>query len=430
MQKTILIQRDILGHIRYSIMELEKDTVVSRWGIIDGKEQVTSHTYDFINKGKANELNPEEAALADFERKRDKKIKEGYREVESLDGVSFDKVEVLDFDNPQTSFTVSKPIIKVSDKTLQYMLDKKEVLLQEKENGMCHWVVVDKNKTIKIFTRRLNDHTAKYPDIVKACEGLPPLSLFAIEFVVEHSNHHTGFKLLSQISKSDTVKGDLKEDQTKSHNLQLKNPVRGCVFHCIYLDGVETWKLPYETVRERLHELFCKREKGRTLFRPVELYFTNVEQIHNYLKKFEKSIEGLVAWKKDGMVEVSFDGKPKRRACWKIKTVKEMDVVAWKWTKGTGENQDKIGALHIGKYRDGILLDYGRVGSGIVDEMRNPDKWAFPCVIEIEYDYQEDTGKFKFPRFSKIHEDKIPEECIAEPGEATEAVEVKFNDMV
>ena len=108
---------------KYIVLVLDGDTLTSRWGKIGGKEQTTSHTYKTINAGKSNELTPEDAALADFFRKSEKKKREGYQQVDEIKEFVESKEETLNFDDPQTSFTLSKPVTKISDKALQKLID-------------------------------------------------------------------------------------------------------------------------------------------------------------------------------------------------------------------------------------------------------------------------------------------------------------------
>ena len=68
MQQCILVQKNSSGRVKYIILTQNLDVVDRVWGLIDGKFQETSNTYDYINKGKANQLNPEQAAEADFDR--------------------------------------------------------------------------------------------------------------------------------------------------------------------------------------------------------------------------------------------------------------------------------------------------------------------------------------------------------------------------
>jgi len=449
MIETKLVQRN-----KYIVLELDNRTLTTRWGKIGGKEQKTSHTYDAINVGKKNELSPGDAAYADYFRKRTKKEREGYIRVSKIvEQVAAE--EKLNFNSPQTSFTLSKPVTKISDKALQKLIDSDNAVFGEKENGMCHWVIIDSKSKVKIFTRRMNDHTSKYPGIVKAFENVmahPDLakefpkaqssymsrSAFAVELVVGNSNHHTGFRLLQEISKSNTLKGECKEDQSKALSLQKVNTVRACVFACLYAGTFPVWKTNCRTSLKTVDEMFPLKSEGETLFKPVELEFDTVAEVKQYIKDQEERLEGLVVWDKTKAMEVTFNGKPRRRAAYKIKVPREGDVIAYGWTEGTGDHQDNIGALQIGRIRstpsgkviyDQNLLDYGRCGSGISDELMNPDLWEFPCVIEIEYEYHEPTGKFKFPRFSKVHEDKQIWECVAEEGEAPKAVLVDFENL-
>jgi len=429
MKEIILVQRK-----KYLVLTLEDATVSTRWGLIGGKEQGTSHTYDYTNKGKANQLEPYETALADFFRKKEKKQREGYKQVTEIKeevGVE----EELNFRDPQTSFTLSKPVTKISDKALQKLIDSDNAVFGEKENGMCHWVIIDPMSNIRIFTRRMNDHTHKYPGIVEAFDKTLPEdkrknTVFAVELVVDNPNHHTGFRLLQEISKSNTLKGECKKDQSKALGLQEVNTVRACVFACLYTGKFPVWKANCLTSLNTVNEMFPFKYEDEILFKPVELKFATVPEVKQYIRDQEERLEGLVVWDKTKAMEVTFNGKPRRRAAYKIKVPRECDVIAWGWTEGTGDHQGNIGALQIARYRNtGALLDYGRCGSGISDELMDPKKWEFPCVIEIEYEYHEPTGKFKFPRFSKVHEDKQIWECVAEADEAPNAKEVDFDNL-
>ena len=155
-------------------------------------------------------------------------------------------------------------------------------------------------------------------------------------------------------------------------------------------------------------------------FMPKVLPFRTAGEITNYLESKKKIEEGLVIWDLSKPVEVSFSGTPKRRACYKRKQPLETDVVIYDWIEGSGDLQGKVGSLKIGKYdTEGNFIDLGRV-AGLKDYMAEIDFWTFPCVIEIIYDEQFPTGKFQFPRYSKTHEDKTPDECILEEGEITE----------
>jgi ATP-dependent DNA ligase len=271
---------------------------------------------------------------------------------------------------------------------------------------------------VKVYTRRVDDHTAKYPDLVKSIkkQNFSPNTLLIGELVIDpilNVPHMVGFKLISQISKSNTVKGKLKDDLTKSFNYQKKHKVRYAIFNVLYYHGDSVWQKPYEYIVENYISKLPSVYDDDVVFQPEVLNFSSASEIRKRAKEIIDLTEGFVAWDLDQSIEVTFNGKPKRRACYKIKASRDDDVIVYNWKEGTGDHQGQIGSLLIGKYdKDGNMVDMGRVGSGLEDKECDPDNWKFPCVIEIKYDQRFPTGKYQFPRFTKIHEDKLPEDII------------------
>jgi len=426
MNECYLVQNSSRDRVKFLHLKVENNTMKSVWGLLDGKTQQTSNTYDFINEGKANELSPAAAAIADFERKKKRKIKNGYREVPNLKNIDTingaAKLDTIDFDNPPTSFCPSKPFSKSTPKKLEKVLSG-NYEFQVKENGMCHYAFVGTNGEIKLFTRRMDDHTAKYPGIVGALSAyrIPPKSVLGIELVVSpgHGNHQENFRHIQKINKTDCIKGKLKtQDQIKALDYQKDHPVRGCVFFIYYWNEIEMWKKNTMQSRGYINSIFEPRKKGVTLYAAKEIDVSSMGKAIKWLEVQRGNVEGLVLWNLDDMVDVGFSGKPKRKAAYKVKITLETDVVAYGWEKGKGKKQELIGALKIGKYdADKNLIKLGTAGSGLTDEMSDPSIWTFPCVIEIKYDAQNKNGHFIFPRFVKVHEDKKPEECTLEENE-------------
>ena len=122
MQQCILVQKNSSGRIKYIILNQNKDNVHRVWGLIDGKFQETSNTYGYINKGKANQLNPEQSAISDFERIIQTKTKEGYIVVDSLDDLPNLDSNEMNFDNVPLEFCCSKPNVKIDDKKLNALI--------------------------------------------------------------------------------------------------------------------------------------------------------------------------------------------------------------------------------------------------------------------------------------------------------------------
>jgi ATP-dependent DNA ligase len=420
MQQCILVQENSSGRVKYIILTQNEDVVDRVWGLIDGKFQETSNTYDYINEGKANQLNPEQAAVSDYNRIIQTKTKEGYIITDSLDNLPDLDDNQMNFDSLPVEFCCSKPNTKIEDKKLNVLIKNDKVKIDRKYNGLCHFVSINSIGNVKIYTRRIDDHTAKYPDLVKSIkkQNFPPNTLLIGELVVDpilNIPHLEGFKLISQISKSNTVKGKLKDDLTKSFDYQKKHKVRYAIFNILFYDDVPVWQKSYGYIVEKYISKFPTVHDNDVIFQPETLNFDSAIETRKRAKEIIDLTEGFVAWDLDQSVEVTFNGKPKRRACYKIKASRDDDVIAYSWKEGAGDHQGQIGSLLIGKFdEDGDFIDLGRVGSGLEDKECDPDNWEFPCVIEIKYDNRFPTGKYQFPRFTKVHEDKFPEDIIVD----------------
>ena len=420
-----LVQPNHLGKIKYLHLVVEGDTMTSYWGQLGGAEQETANTYDYINEGKSNELTPEDAALSDFQRKKDRKIKEGYKEVDSLDDAeAVAELDEMNFDSPPTSFAPSKPIKTISEPKLQKLIDDNAAIMQVKENGLCHFIIVGSNLEVKVYTRRMDDHTTKYPAIVDAANDLIDQGCFGAktmlmtEFVASGFDRHMeGFNWMQRISKSNTSKGVCLPSQEKALARQKEHPVRAALFHIPYLNGEKLWVDPYHTVHDEMLSRVSAKSSGATIFYPelVEGLATP-EEVDAFVRKREGLIEGVVAWDANAAIEIGFNGKPKRRAAYKYKIVYEDDVIAYDWMEGKGDHQNAIGALWIGKldHETGEMVKMGRVGSGLKDYEIDPDDWEFPCVINIEYQQRFPDGPFQFPVFISKHGDKTPDEVTTE----------------
>jgi len=432
MEETILVQRHSTGRVKFVTLSLDGDTLNREWGLLKGKVQKTSHTYDYINKGKANELNSEEAALADYFRIIEKKTKEGYITTESLDVLPDLENNNMNFENLPEQFCCSKPHTEISKSKLDKLKEEHKAKFFIKENGLCHYILVTDTNEIKIYTRRIDDHTRKYPKIVEAVQaiGYPPNTLLIVELTIDPAlnlPHMESFNLMSSISRSDTLEGKVKENITQTLFLQEQHPVKAVVFNMLFHNGEDLTSLSYSSIINLYIDYFDNYKleifdapKQIVLIKPFELFFDSYDQAFAWAEENKKKYEGLVVWDVTANAEITYNGKPNRRACYKLKASQEDDVVAYDWKEGTGAKQGKIGSLLIGKYNlKGQMIPMGNVGSGlkIKEGDCEVENWTFPCVIEITYDQKFPTGKYQFPRFNKKHEDKVPSDIIIDDME-------------
>jgi len=417
MEEIILVQNHSTGRVKFVILTLVGDTITRKWGLVGGKIQTTFHTYGYINRGKANELNPDEAAKADYTRLIETRLKEGLQIAKSLDDLPDLNNNQMDFNNLPVQFCCSKPNTSISKTKCNKLIKDKLARFFLKYNGLCHYILVTSIGEVKIYTRRINDHTKKYLNIVKTIEDmkLPYNTLLIAEFVIDPElkiSHMEGFKLMQSISKSDTLNGELKEDIKTSLALQEKHKVIAVVFNVLFSDREDFTEENYE---DSLGFLTKSLIANSSVILPKEKLFDSYNEAYGWVDKNKMQYEGLVLWHAHENAEITYTGKPTRRACWKVKAVKEDDVVAYDWKECTGAKQGKVGSLLIGKYNQvGKIIPLGRVGSGLKIKQGECeiDYWELPCVIEISYSQRFPTGAYQFPSYSKKHEDKLPKDIV------------------
>lgn len=418
MAKTILLQKNTHGRTKFIELVLEESVVTRTWGLVGGKTQETSNRYGYINKNKSNEFTPEQAAEADYNRLIEKKIKEGYSKFDNIKELPDSDEDLMNFDNLPVAFCCSKPKISIDKETLDVMIRDGTARAFVKENGGCHFIQITSTGEVKIYSRRISNYTAKYPELRAAFEGmcLPPKSLFAAELVVDKSDKFVGhmerFKRFASIDRSDTLNGCVKKDVTKTLKLQEETPVKAVVFNILYFDGECYTNRPYKDNLELINS-FIFPDSIRA---PEEVKISSYDELSTMVMEHGFDIEGLVIWNQEQNSEITYNGKASRRACYKLKALKEDDVIAYGWQEGTGAKQGKVGSLLIGKYNKELteIIPMGNVGSGlkIKEGECEVSYWDFPCVIEITYDNRFPTGAYQFPRYIKRHEDKLPKDVV------------------
>lgn len=404
-KEATIFQKNSNGKLKFIEFSLKNETLERKWGVVGGKFQTKTSSYKGLNIGKSNELTPEQVAYEDFLRILNKKKKEGYSTDENQE------TKDIDWSKINSSFCCSKPISKPDKKVIKYSLKRNIGLITKKYNGLCHYILITDTGEVKIYTRRIIEHTRKYPEIVKMIEDrhLPNKSIFICEFMVKDDDHLEAFRKISKISKIDTLKGELKEDLTESFKRQKKNPVYCVCFGVLYWEGEPVWKnWEYKKHLEIMNKCFCEKR----LMTPEVFYFSSLFRMTQFLKEKKKSLEGFVFWELRKKLEVTLNGKPKRRAAYKIKVTEEDDFIAFGWQEG--KTKGKIGALKFGKMKNNKIFQIGTVGSGLKNDDLDPNTWNFPCVIVIEYANKFSTGKLQHPVFVCKHGDKTPEEIIEE----------------
>lgn len=223
--------------------------------------------------------------------------------------------------------------------------------------------------------------------------------------------HMWAQKFMGRIQKTNTSKGVCKSDQTKCFEIQKNYPVKAAIFGYLYYANKKVWDCPYEKILTALQLTIKPIENNQILFIPEPVTLTSNKSIIAFIHAQEKYMEGIVIWDIKAAMEVTMNGKPLRRASYKIKTKEEMDVIAYDGK--IGKKAGYYGSIYIGRFDDiGNMIPMGTVGGLKANQNETtPCHWKFPCVIEVTYDnIFPDTGLLQFGSFSKIHEDKLIEE--------------------
>jgi len=320
---------------------------------------------------------------------------------------------------------------KVPDlKTALESFDKP--LLQYKYDGM-RALIHKKGEKIWLFTRRLEDVTKAFPEVVEYARK----SLKAREIIVDGEaiglDRKTGkpipFQRLSTRIKR-------KYDVEKAAN---EIPVQVNLFDILYLNGKtlfdknqkERWELLKKEVKEIKGKFRLTDSLETKDYREAEKF---------YKESLAAGHEGLIVKNLDSLY---IPGRSVAGGWLKVKpTLENLDLVVVGGVWGTGKRAGWIGSLILGVRNPdtGKFLECGMMGTGIKEKTAKPEdvtladmtKMLKPLIIEekshhikikprvvIEVAYEEiqksptyESGyALRFPRFLRLREDKGPEEA-------------------
>lgn len=386
------------------------DNVTVEWGLVGHTLQRTGTTAKPKGKlGTASYQNPIQSAEFEYARQIRKKTEEGY-----LPTMTTAEVQPEDFfDGLTKNFVPAKPRNDQDQETLIDLSRKSNVYIQRKRDGQRHLVLITSTGDVKIYSRRIDDMTAHLP---RLCAAIKKLKL-AKGTILD------GELLVVTDGKDDLrAMGTITRSKVKqaAEREAAMTGLKFMVFDVLYHRTKPVWERPYAERYDLLTKMIG--DEGDVVF--VSPNLSPKVGLAQWMSRAKASgWEGLVVWNADEATVVRHGGKPKRVNCAKWKPIKEKDVVATGFNLGSGDKSALVGALNIGEYlSDGTWRDCGKVGSGFTMEVAEEAlTWTYPCVVSIEYATQQaDTGKFQFPVFLKLHEDKRPKECVFVPSEEEE----------
>jgi DNA ligase-1 len=301
--------------------------------------------------------------------------------------------------------------------------------------------------SVQIFSRRLENITAMYPDAVKMVET----QVKAENAVLEGE----GVAI-------DADSGEIKSFQTlmrrrRKHRIEEmaeKYPIAVFLFECLYVNGEDLTLEPYTKRRATLQDIVEETERFK-LVRALQT--SEVSQLVDF---FEEAItdgtEGLVV-KSTAEDSIYRAGARswlwvKLKASYQSKMVEPVDLVVVGAFHGRGRRAGRYGALLMASYDpdEDIFRTVCKVGSGFkdedllsfpelldgervedkpgnVDSLIDAEVWFRPKVVmellgdEITLSpihtcafdrLREESGlAVRFPRFLRLREDKAPEDA-------------------
>jgi len=236
-----------------------------------------------------------------------------------------------------------------------------------------------KDNKIRIFTRRLDEVTDQFPDIVTNLKTNVKADSFILDSEAAGFNPKTKKYLPFQsISQRIRRKYNIKE-------MSDKFPVELNIFDILYLNGKNLIKHPLKERRE-LIEKIVKQEKRKIVVVP-NIITDKAKEIKSF---YEKSL----AAGNEGIMIKNLDApyKPGARVNYMVKLKPVMEtldlvIVGAEW--GEGKRSNWLSSFTLACIdEDGNFLEIGKVGTGIKEISKPKDL----KVLETEFTKKEEEG--------------------------------------
>ena len=271
------------------------------------------------------------------------------------------------------------------------------------------------NGRVRYESRRLRDVTATYPELqgLGAELGDGPVILDG-EVVALDDGGRPSFQLLQERMNIGSA------GAAAARAAQV--PVAYLVFDVLWMDGRSTMDLPYTERRALLEELALSGAHWHT---PPAFSGEGTATLD---AARERRLEGVIAKRLDSTYRPGT-----RSGAWvKVKLLLREEFVIGGWMPGEGARAGRLGALLVGRYRDGRLHYTGSVGTGFTERMlehlggllaplrRETSPFAEGAVrpgavfvepelvAEVEYRERTREGILRQPSFKGLRDDKEP----------------------
>ena len=309
--------------------------------------------------------------------------------------------------------------------------DPSSVLLEHKYDGARIQIHVD-GDDVRVFTRRLEDVTAQFPDVVAAVrEGVTADSCVLDGEAVGYDPDTRRPVVFQEFSRRIKREHDVEE-------LAAEIPAVVYLFDCLAVDGESLLDAP---LRERLARLDAALDpEPWALERAAHRSLADCEDREEAMAAAESLHADALEAGHEGLVLKNLDAayQPGRRvgAMMKVKpTMEPLDLVVPRAQYSEGRRSEWLGRLFLGAYdpEDGAFVVVGRLATGYTDEelqaitdrleplVTGRDGRILEVkpelVLEVEYEEIQASPEYesgyalRFPRFVRVRDDLAPEDA-------------------
>jgi DNA ligase 1 len=263
----------------------------------------------------------------------------------------------------EISIVPGKPLnvmlaVKVNDIAEAFEVCGKPAAIEQKYDGFRMLINKDKEGKIRLFTRKLEDVTLQFPDVVERVENNVKGKSFILDSEI------TGFdKKTKKYLPFESISQRIRR-KYEIERLIEELPVEINVFDCLSLNGKDLTKISFME-RRKIVEKIVKKETLK--IRPAVQIITDKEEEAN--KFFEEALK----LGEEGIMIKSLDSpyKQGRRVGYMCKLKPEandLDLVITGAEYGTGKRSGALTSFFVA-CRDGEdLLEIGRVSSGLKEK--------------------------------------------------------------
>ena len=285
----------------------------------------------------------------------------------------FEKISAI----PGRAIKVMLPV-KVTDLKEAFRICGKPLAVEHKYDGFRVVINKDEKGKVSLFTRRLDNVTKQFPDVVKVVKEKIKAKSFILDSEVVGYNASTKkYEPFEAVSQRIRRKYDIE-------SMMNKLPVEINVFDIIYLNGKSVGELSLEK-RRKLLERIVKTEKLKIR---LSKQFVSGDE-----KKIEKFYEDALDIGEEGVMLKNLKApyKSGRRVGYMVKMkpdAKDLDLVIVGAEYGTGKRAGGLTSFILACKSGEEFLEVGKVSSGLKEKEEmgttygEMDKLLQPLIIK------------------------------------------------